>query len=109
MWNFNKFQDNTAVILPDGREVSYPELQRLSNSLGAKIADRSLIFNLCSNTLGSLLGYVSALEHRNVPLMLDEHIALEVVNGFIDEYRPDYLWLPVSRREDFAGTVIYET
>lgn len=109
MWNFNKFQDNTAVILPDGREVSYPELQRLSDSLGAKIADRSLIFNLCSNTLGSLLGYVSALEHRNVPLMLDEHIALEVVNGFIDEYRPDYLWLPVSRREDFAGTVIYET
>lgn len=107
MWDFNRYADNTAVITEDGRRIDYGELARRSDALARAAGKRSLIFNLCSNTFGSLLGYTAFLTHRIVPLMLDEHIDAELLNNFLNLYGPDALWVPEAKADTFEGEKIY--
>ena len=107
MWDFNRFADKTAVVCDDDRTFSYDELEQKGKALAKAVGNRCLVFNLCSNTFGSLLGYTAFLNHRIVPLMLDEHLDSELLNRFITEYRPDYLWVPEQKTPDFDGQTVY--
>ena len=107
MWNLLEFKDNTAVITEDGETFSYARLSEETEALAAVVPARCLVFNLCSNTAGSLIGYVSFLNHGIVPLMLDEHIDRELLGNFLTLYKPDYLWLPSEKTAEFEGEPVY--
>lgn len=109
MWNLLEFKDNTAVITEDGETLSYERLSEETEALAAIIPARCLVFNLCSNTIGSLIGYVSFLNHGIVPLMLDEHIDRELLDNFLTIYKPDYLWLPTDKTVEFKGESVYSS
>ncbi len=108
MWHFKNFSDNTAIITECGQEYSYAVLDKACNDLVSQVNRRCLVFNLCSNTIGSLVGYTGFLNARIVPLMLDDNIDAELLDNFLNLYKPDYLWLPKSRADKFAGKVVYE-
>ena len=103
MWNLRKFADNIAVIQDDGQHFSYTELADLTDKLAEKISPRSLVFSLCRNSIGALAGYVAFLNNRIVPLMLDAHLDEELLNQFINKYKPDYIWLPSDLIEKIVG------
>ena len=84
----------TAVVTDDGREVSYAELKRMTDEWAAKVPQRSLVFLLVGNNLDSLVAYVACLNHGIVPLMLDAHIDGQLLQRFIEVYRPDFIWRP---------------
>ena len=107
MWDFNRFAGRTAVVCDDGETFSYDELEQKGKALAAAVGSRCLVFNLCSNTIGSLIGYTSFINHNIVPLMLDEHIDHDLLDNFLTLYKPDYLWLPEEKAADFQGTIIY--
>ena len=86
----------TAVITDEGRTVSYAELKNLSDKWAVKVAPRSLVFLLVGNNLDSLVAYVACLNHGIVPLMLDAHIDGQLLQRFMDIYRPDFLWRPAD-------------
>lgn len=109
MWDLLKYRNNTAVITDNGQCFSYGDLADLCDELAQKIAARSLVFCLCTNTIGSLIGYVSFLNHNIVPLMLDAHIDNELLGNFLNEYKPDYLWLPEEKAGDFSGDNVYSS
>ena len=109
MWNLREFANNTALVQDDGQRFSYAELADLTDTLASKIPSRSLVFNLCQNTIGALVGYVSFINHHIVPLMLDEHIDRALLDNFLLEYRPDYLWLPSNRAAEFDGETVYSS
>lgn len=109
MWKLENFFGKTAVITDSGKEISYERLFELTQNLADVIKRRCLVFCLCSNTLGSLVGYVSFLNYRIVPLMLDAHIDTELLNHFLTIYRPDYLWLPEERTAEIEGKVVYKS
>ena len=88
------FSDNIAIISDEGENISYAKLDDLSKYLKDKIPTRSLVFNLCKNTLGSLVGYYSFLKNRVVPLMLEAKMDFELLEKLISIYNPEYLWLP---------------
>ena len=71
--------------------MSYAELSHLSDALLQNIPSRCLVFNLSSNCLGALVGYVACLQGRKVTLMLDDHIDNDLISHFILTYKPDYL------------------
>ena len=100
---FELERDGLAVVTDDGREVSYAELQERTETLAARMRERSLAFCLCSNTLDSLVGYVACLNHGVVPLMLDARIDAALLQRFVDIYDPDYIWRPIN------GTYTLET
>jgi acyl-coenzyme A synthetase/AMP-(fatty) acid ligase len=103
MWNFNKFSANIAFIEESGEKVTYAELQAASEALVSKTYGRSVVFNFCMNEKGSLLGYAAFINAKIVPVMLDAALDKELVSALIENYKPDYLWLPQNMSGEFSG------
>lgn len=101
MWNFDNLKNNVAVITEEGEKITYSQLQEMSLLLISSIPDRCLCFNLCSNELGSLLGYVAFINNRMVPLLLDANLDRDLLANLIETYKPDYLWLPDKMKDEF--------
>ncbi|HQN15276.1 MAG TPA: AMP-binding protein [Bacteroidales bacterium] len=97
----HRFGNKTSVITDGGKEFSYKEIDNLSNSIFNTIQNRCLVFCLCENTIGSLCGYLSFIANKVVPLMLDATINREMLMELIETYKPQYLWMPQYRLEDF--------
>ncbi len=108
MWNLIEKGDRIAMI--DGeRQITYNELDRITSDLRAQIPNRSLVFCMCTNTPGSIAGYLAFTEGGSVPLLLDAKISAELLGHLIEAYRPSYIWLPVALKERFAAySPVYE-
>ena len=101
MWSFSKYSDNTALIDESGVKTSYNELQTACNDLLSHTGGRCLVFILCSNEKGSLLGYTAFLNGKIVPVMLEATLERGLLSGLLECYKPDFLWLPDSITEEF--------
>ena len=99
---FNLFHNGIAVITDGGSVVSYAELKRMTDEWAAKVPPRSLVFLLVGNNLDSLVAYVACLNHGIVPLMLDAKIDGQLLQRFIEVYRPDFIWRPGSGSEGYV-------
>lgn len=109
MWDFGKFSNNVAVITESGERVSYSALAEYCSSLTRHIPHRCLVFNLCRNELGSLVGYVAFLNAKIVPLMLKADLDEGLLHELIKAYKPDYLHVPSEIAGKFADCkVVYE-
>ncbi len=95
------FENRDLAITDAGQHVTYGEFHQLSKDFSAHMSEGDLIFILCRNTLGSLLGYLTCLKYHIVPVMLEGNMATENVKKLIDEYEPKYLFLPEERVGEF--------
>ena len=109
MWNLNQYSNNVALIDERGQSLTYDALEIETKKLADKISRRSLVFILCNNEIGSVLGYVAFLNNRIVPLLLNAHLDKDLLRRLIEIYEPEYLWLPKQHAEDFSNwECIYE-
>ena len=107
MWNLSEFKDHTAFVDERGIPFTYAQLAQATGALAKNIPRRSLVFSLCTNLLGSVVGYVSFMEHDIVPLMLDCHMDRGLFDSLLETYQPDYLWLPKEDSVAFEGNPVY--
>jgi long-chain acyl-CoA synthetase len=98
LWNLEKYAGNIAVFGDGSESLTYGDLSVATQEIAAQTDGRCLVFCLCRNHIGSLLGYVAFINHGIVPLMLDAHIDDELLTCLMATYRPDYLWLPTDIR-----------
>lgn len=98
--------NKTAIITEDGANVTYGDINDFSESVNKVIQHRCLVFCLCQNTPGSLCGYISFISNRIVPVMLDSEINNEMLAGLIKIYKPQYVWLPDHRMNEFLHEII---
>lgn len=109
MWDFRQFSDNLAAIDEYGIQMRYNELETENKKFADALGERCLVFIMCSNTIGSLMGYTGCLNGRSVPLLLPEKMDAEMLGSLLETYRPDYLWLPANRSHMFENlSVKYE-
>ena len=99
MWNFGKFKDSVAIITEQGEKITYAKLNEHCNDLTKHIKSRCLVFHLCSNEIGSLVGYVGFLQAKIVPLMLRADLDIALLKNMIDIYLPKYVNVPNSMAE----------
>ena len=99
MWNFGKFKDRVAIITEQGEKITYAKLNEHCSNLTKHIKSRCLIFHLCSNEIGSLVGYVGFLQAKIVPLMLRADLDIALLKNMIDIYLPKYINVPNSMAE----------
>lgn len=102
----NKERENVAAISDNGNKVTYGDLMSFSNRVMDFLPERSLVFSLCHNTIGSLMGYVAFLSTRNVPLLLSADLDKELLHYLLDTYQPNYLWMPQKMADQFDGNVV---
>jgi len=89
-----KYANHKAFISDSGECLTYEDLYCFSERIKPFLKEKSLIFNLCENTQGSLLGYTAFISNGAVPLMLDAKIDTELLHGLLNTYEPNYVWLP---------------
>jgi len=102
-----KYNENTALIV-DNNSVTYKEIIDFSKVVKKKITQRSLVFLLCKNEEASVLGYISFILNKIVPILLDSSIELNRLQKLIKTYQPNYLWLPntVANKYNFNNTIL---
>lgn len=107
-FDIKTFKDRIAVITDDGSVHSYDDLIVFSEEVNKIIPKRSLVFCLSRNTIGSLCGYLSFISNKIVPVMLDSTLDKDLLRELIKLYKPEYVWLPESRKIEFKNdTVIF--
>ena len=94
-----KPKDKVAAIDDSGRSVTYGEICDFSSKFAKHLPQRSLIFLLSENCIGSLLGYTAALINRIVPLIISAATEEGLYNHLFELYQPEYLWMPQSKVE----------
>jgi acyl-CoA synthetase (AMP-forming)/AMP-acid ligase II len=104
MWDFERFPDKTALKDENGSVLTYKELDERTSALQNAIGGRCLVFCLCKNTIGSVIGYAACINGRIVPVLLNAHLESELLGNLLDIYKPKFLWVPEEREEDFPGT-----
>lgn len=89
-----KYGSRIAAVDTYGAEVTYGELCAYAELFGAALPNRTLIFILARNTIGSLIGYTSALINRVVPLVISANTEQSLYENLLHTYQPEYLWMP---------------
>ena len=107
MWNFEKYSQNIAIIDEDGDKYTYDNMQTEGDKLAKAVGARALVFNLCANEKGSLLGYSTFINNRIVPVMLDAGLNVDMLDGLLKNYRPDYLWIPNRMSDKFGYELVW--
>lgn len=103
MWDLDKYSNNVAIIEESGNQVTYKDLKNHCDKFSEHLSSRSLVFNLSSNSLGSLVGYVSFLNKGAVPLMLSSDIDDDSLANYLSKYRPTYIYAPDSSNYNLEG------
>lgn len=91
-WQLAGDSDAVAVIDDQDTALTYRELAHSVAALAAKLPARALVFCLCDNSPGALVGYLACLNASAVPLMLDKTIAPELLQQLLDIYCPGFIW-----------------
>ena len=109
MWELENFRENIAVITETGEQISYAKLAQSCSEFASNIKKRCLIFNLCRNEIGSLVGYIGCLNAKIVPLMVKSDLDGELLQELINTYKPDYINLPSDIAINFSDyKTVYE-
>ncbi len=98
IWNLKKHGSKTALKENARAEVSYIQLYDNTAFLSEKMQSRSLVFLLCTNTIGSVTGYIACMNYGIVPFLLNANIEEDLLKNLVEQYQPQYLWVPKSRR-----------
>ena len=107
MWNLKEFKDNIAVLTENGEKITYSKLNQYCTDLVTNIKERCLVFNLCRNEIGSLVGYIGFLNAKIVPLMLKSELEDELLNNLIETYKPSFIWLPSNQVKKYNFENVY--
>ena len=101
IWEFEKHAENTALIDDKGQSVTYQRLKEASDSVAEPIEERSLVFSLCSNEIGSVIGYVGFLNNGIVPALLNANLDEDLLQSLLGLYLPAYVWLPEEQAKKY--------
>ncbi len=96
MWNFEQFKNNVAIIDEYGTDVSYEELIEFGDKVASVISERSLVFVMCTNSIGSVAGYASFVNKGMVSVLLNAHLEKELLDNLVETYKPEYIWVPTE-------------
>ncbi len=95
-----KDRSRIAAVDDSGRSVTYGEICDFAKVFANHLPERSLIFILSENKIGSLLGYTASLINRIVPLILSAATEEGLYQTLYEKYQPEYLWMPLKKAEE---------
>lgn len=101
IWDLSKYANNTAMIDENGQQLTYSQLNANAQALAEFIGRRCLVFSLCRNEIGSVLGYVAFVNNGIVPVQLNSHLEAGLLEDLLAAYEPSYLWVPKDQIELF--------
>ena len=86
--------ERLLAVTGEGKRYTLGDLNAAAERIAGAVGGHRLVFVLCENTPGTLLGYLGCLKAGEVPLLLDAHIAPELLRGLLETYRPAFVHVP---------------
>ena len=106
LFDFTHFSGRIALISDDKKKITYDELDDFIIIIEKMVNKRTLVFSLCTNTIGSVTGYAGFIKSGIVPVMLPAGIDSNRLNALLDIYKPQYIWTPKNLEENFENREI---
>ena len=103
IWNLEDQKGKTALIDEFGGQVTYDVLNSEAYVLAERVGHRCLVFSLCRNEIGSVLGYTAFVNNGIVPVMVNSHLEEMLLENLLKTYSPEYLWVPKDQAGQFEG------
>ena len=94
LFDFSCFLSNTALVTDQGETFTYGQLQEKADIVKQSLQKGKLAFCLCSNTVASIVGYVSLVQEGVATLLLDARKDKELIGNLLNIYKPNYVWAP---------------
>jgi acyl-CoA synthetase (AMP-forming)/AMP-acid ligase II len=104
-YDLMQFKDKIA-FKTEHQEIEYTEIQSIAQKMLEKIEPRSLVLQLCTNSLGSAVGYLAFLYNKVVPILVDQSIDGTLSQQLINSYQPSYLYVPTVTVDKFKYDAI---
>lgn len=104
MWNLKKYAANQAIVDEYGTCIMYSEMIQEGIKITQAVGKRCLVFSLCRNNIGSVVGYVSFVNSNIVPVLLNSNLEKDLLNNLLEKYKPPFLWVPKDQCEEFQNT-----
>lgn len=98
--------DRILLQCDDGEAFAYAAVAGIAAEPAFCETRRALVFCLCDNDPGGILGYFGLLYANAVPMMISAGLPADRLRDLFDIYRPAYVWLPESRIGEFAAAKI---
>lgn len=108
MFGLEKHKFNTAVITDKGETMTYNQLVAIAKEFADAVPQKGLLFCLCENRIGSLVGYVACMEHQIPIVLLDGSKDISVLHNLMTIYQPEYIWISSDKIESIGGETIYK-
>jgi len=90
-------RDEESIMLIDSsRQYNYSTVKNDMNGLYSRINKRVIALFLCSNTYESIMGYLSCLMNRVVPILVSENISEIYLENILENYKPEFIWMPMK-------------
>lgn len=99
---FRNYGESVAAIEEGGNSITYDGLFHRAEKIAKCVGKRTLVFSLCTNSIGAVAGYVAFENHDIVPLLVAEKLDEDLLNDLIESYHPEYVWLPENSRGKFS-------
>lgn len=106
IWNLEEHKGKTALIDEFGNHMSYDVLNAEAFVLAERIGHRCLVFSLCRNEIGSVLGYTAFINNGIVPVMVNSHLEEMLLENLLKTYSPEYLWVPKDQSNNFSDMIV---
>ena len=107
--NVDKHNQKKIAIMDDsGYSLTYADICRTIKEFDAINLPRCVVFCLCENCAGSLIGYMAFENNKQVPLLLSAELDEELRNNIESMYSPSYYWVPKRKAMNLAGEKIHE-
>lgn len=104
-----KNREKVAVIDDSKAAMTFGEICDCVDDFKMHLPERTLTFILAENSIGSLLGYLSMLSNRIVPLVLSRNTDKGLYENLYETYQPAYLWAPIELVDELGGEVLWES
>lgn len=89
-----EYSDHLMLVDDQGGRLTYGEAKDFLEENGGKLKTGTLLFLFCENSMGSVLFYLTCLNRRVVPLLLDKNMDRSLAEQLIKTYEPDYAAMP---------------
>lgn len=110
IFNIDKKPSSSIAIMDDSQsQIAYGELANQINVIKGILPKRELVFCLCENKVGSLLGLLSLYDNKDVCLLLSSHIDRGLLKALCATYSPSYMWIPTELVAEFGYEEVYST
>ena len=101
--NIEKYGEKTALLQENGKVYTYQDIAIGMQKFSSMLTARSLVFVLCTNSVGCIMGYLAFLRNRVVPVMLDADIDEGLLYTLLEIYKPQYIYQPDESGDCYKG------